>query len=659
MAKTTAMRLIELMVYKDDIHQVLKYLGKLGEFQFQQDLDKLSAESENVYKETFDELEKCRVTLEIDPVTDYTEAIDIPSDDERCLAREIIERVKTLHDNELSANENYKHLEETYKEALAFSNLKVSYDQLESMTFLILRIGKISDGSFETLKEELGFRAIVARLGDNDNRIMIACSKKSKVAVDSELKKVGFVELEVPKDFRGIPDDVLGNLKDESDKALSMLEEIRIERKNYALTHKDSIIHLLERYSVGMQLFDVESKLESTEYVYRISGWIPAYISGEVIKNLDEMTEGRCAARVFLPEEVRDVINGKEKVPVELKHGKVVANFERMIFSYGAPLYGTVDPTPFVAIFFTILFGIMFGDAGQGLVFLIIGILMCVKKFKLMGWEKFGPVFVCIGISSTIMGILTGEVFANAEILAPFSRAVTGLFGESRDQILEVMPDGSSESIKNMFIFFGFTVGIGFIINSIGLIINIINNFSLKRKSRALFGKNGISGALFFWYLIFFALRVALLGLGPFMFDWIILGLTLIITAFSEPIQRIIDKESPVLENGLLSAIIAAIVEIIEVISSYISNTVSFLRVGAFALSHAILSYIIHMMVGLVGGAGGIAISIFGNAIIIALEGMIVAIQVVRLQYYEFFSKFFSETGREFKPFSIRYGVNA
>ena len=81
----------------------------------------------------------------------------------------------------------------------------------------------------------------------------------------------------------------------------------------------------------------------------------------------------------------------------------------------------------------------------------------------------------------------------------------------------------------------------------------------------------------------------------------------------------------------------------------------SFVRVGAFALAHAVLGYIINTFVELAPGAGGIAVAILGNAIVVVLEGMIVAIQVVRLQYYEFFSKFFSETGREFKPFSFVY----
>jgi V/A-type H+-transporting ATPase subunit I len=103
-------------------------------------------------------------------------------------------------------------------------------------------------------------------------------------------------------------------------------------------------------------------------------------------------------------------------------------------------------------------------------------------------------------------------------------------------------------------------------------------------------------------------------------------------------------------------------VEILETISTYVSNTVSFLRVGAFALSHGVLSFIVFRFAEEVSGISGgtvfsMLIFIIGNLVIIVLEGMIVAIQVVRLQYYEFFSKFFTETGVEFNPFRFRRGA--
>ena len=658
MARTTTMRLIELMVLREDIHSVLKYLGELGEFQFQQEFASDSSDSAkrlNPDASVFERLQQVRAALDLPDLDGYKVSVPLPSDADFESATKIIDSVEDIHKKELTAADEEKRAVSAYKEALAFANLKVPYSDLESLSFLTLRIGKIDPEKIDDLKARLGSRGIIVKLGDDDSRILAASSKKARFALDGELKEAGFTELQVPKDFKGIPDEVLLTLERNKTEAAAALEEIQTERRNFAETHKDELYRLLQIYSIGSQIYSVENSLESTEFVYRITGWIPAYLIRKVMKDLDELTQSRAGIREFLPTEVPSVISGQEKVPVQVKHGKIVSNFERMIFSYGSPLYGTIDPTPFVALFFTVLFGIMFGDAGQGLCFLIIGILCCLKKIKISGWEKFGGIFCCIGISSTIMGLLTGEFFANETLLRPFALWVTGLFGTPHAPILHMMPSSDPASITRMFAFFGFTISIGFIINSCGLIINIINQFSLRRIGKALFGKTGISGAVFFWYVIIFAVRVALFKHAPAAYDWVIISVSLFLTACSEIFQRLVDGERPILENGLFSAVIGAVVEIIEVISSYLSNTVSFVRVGAFALAHAVLGYIINTFVELASGAGGIAVAILGNAIVVVLEGMIVAIQVVRLQYYEFFSKFFSETGREFKPFSFVY----
>lgn len=663
MAKTTSMRLVELMVYKEDIQNVLKYLSELGEFQFQDDIEKSSSVDNkgpvklNPDLDVFNRLENIRVSLGLPDLEDFTGDTKLPTDGDFDEAEKLISTVEELHAKELAVTDEFKHISDTYTEALAFANLKVPYSQLESLSFLTLRIGKIDPSRYDELRALVGDRAILTKLGADGSRILVACSKKSRFFVDGELAKVDFVKIDIPKDFKGVPEDAIQKLRDEKAEKQTELENVQQERKNFAETHKDKLYRLLQSYSVGAQIVAVQNNLESTQFVYRITGWIPAYLIHDVMVNVDKITCSRAGIRDFMPSEVASVISGQEKVPVKLRHGKIISNFERMIFSYGSPLYGTVDPTPFVALFFTVLFGIMFGDAGQGLVFLILGILMTKKVFKLGGWEKFNWIFICIGISSTIMGLLTGEFFANATLLAPFGRWVTGLFGTPRDQILPMMPTGSASSIKNMFMFFGFTVAVGFIINSVGLVINIVNQLSLKRFGEAIFGKTGITGAVFFWYVIFFALNIALAGHTPALYDLIIIIGTLALTAFGEPFARLFDGKRPVLENGVFAAIIGAIVEIIEVVSSYLSNTVSFVRVGAFALAHAVLGFIIEMLVEVTPGAGKIFVGILGNLIVIVLEGMIVAIQVVRLQYYEFFSKFFSETGREFKPFVIRYGA--
>ena len=663
MARTAIMRLLELMVLKEDISKVIEYIGKAKCFQFDTEFNDCNTSISNQQKDVFDKLQLVRNFLDIDDVEDYGEDFSLPTEQDISRASQIIDAVEDLRKRETDATEEKKRFEDAYKEALSFANLKVPYSQLDHLSFLSLRIGKIDPNVYEDLAFSVGTRGIIIPLGEDKSKILAASSKKGRFALDSELKKFGFNALEIPENFKGIPDDVLSSMQIETEKAKELLESIQQERKNFADTHKDELISLLRHYSVGMQVQAVQDKLESTQLVYRITGWIPLANSRDVMNDLDELTEGRIAIRQFNPNEVPSVKSGREKVPVKLNHGKIVANFDRMIFSYGSPLYGTIDPTPFVAFFFTLLFGLMFGDAGQGLVFLILGILMTtkvIKKFPVLG-SGFGPIFICIGISSTIMGILTGEFFGNGEVLEPVSRFLKGLFGDtSHGPILHLMP--SASSIDKLFYFLIFTMGVGFIINSIGLVINIINNFSLGRIGKAIFSKTGICGTIFFWYVVYVAVKALVFKSPVGVFDFVVLGVCLLGIFFSEPLTHLVEGHRPILENGIVATLVEGVVELLEVVSSYLSNSVSFLRVGAFALAHAVLGYIIFTMTSLIqsnggwgGTAGSIAVSIFGNLLVIVLEGMIVAIQVVRLQYYEFFSKFFTETGREFEPFEFKY----
>ena len=658
MGKTATMKLIELMILKDDIDLVLEFLGKRGNFQFQ-DLPKENIHNtQNPSGEIFQKVLEAKNYLCIGEIDSYSQDSKNPTKEDFDLASKILEELEDLKNKEIATLEEEKKVKDAYQEALAFANLKVSYSELEHLSFLSMRIGKIDPAVFEELKFACGERAVIVPLGEDKTRILAASSKKGRFALDTELKRFGFVGLEIPSDFKGIPDDVLESLKNQCSEVEQNVSKLKLEKENYKNQHETEIIRLLGNFSIGKQIHDIKEKLEATQLVYRITGWIPASDSDTVMRELDELTEGRVAIRGYEPKEVPSVTEGHEKVPVKLKHGKFVSSFERMIFSYGSPVYGTIDPTPFVAFFFTLLFGIMFGDLGQGLVFVIVGILLTkhwIPFFK--SWHKFGPIFIAIGCSSSIMGLLTGEFFCNEHILEPVGKFLTGLFVGKENAfapILHMMP--SADTVGNMFLFFLFTIGVGFVINSVGLIINIINNFILKQYGKAIFGKTGICGTVFFWYVIVMVIRIFAFGASIAIYDWIVIGITLLGVFFAEPLERLVEGHKPILENGLFSALIQGVVELLEVISSYLSNSVSFLRVGAFALAHAVLSYIIFTMSNLIPiFIGKLAVLIIGNAIVIVLEGMIVAIQVIRLQYYEFFSKFFTETGKEFIPFKFIY----
>ncbi|QNL97130.1 V-type ATP synthase subunit I [Treponema sp. Marseille-Q4132] len=661
MARTTEMRLIELMTLRQDISKVIEYLGKKGNFQFQTRLHEGDASPSDAFKnadkEFFDNLQRARIFLAVPDRTDDGRSCSAPSDADRDDAAKLLAAVDDLKHRVTGSIEEAKRVDDAYKEALAFSNLKASYSELEHLSFLSLRIGKIDPTLFEALKDAVGERAVVIPLGNDNSRILAASSKKGRFALDTELKKFNFVNMEIPQDFKGIPDDVLVGLKNEKSVAAQKVAAMEKERSNFAETHREKLLALLGAFSIGMQIQDVESKLQSTELVYRLTGWVSSRDSKAMMKELDELTEGRIAIREYLPSEVPSVINGKEQVPVEVHHRKFVKGFERMLFSYGAPVYGTIDPTPFVALFFTLLFGIMFGDFGQGLVIFLLGILLEKRILRIGSYNRSAPVFIAVGASSMIMGLLTGEFFTNETLLEPFAHWVTGFFGKPHTPIIKLMPSGTDTSA--MFAMFGVAIAVGFLINTIGLIINITNKFIVKKPGRALFGKTGLAGACFFWYIVALVVRVLFFHQTASRFDFIVIGVLMFFAAFGEPFERLVDGERPIAENGIGALVISGVVELIEVISTYLSNSVSFLRVGAFALAHAVLAFVISMLADMIGSPGGIIVTVFGNALVIVLEGMIVAIQVVRLQYYEFFSKFFNETGVEFSPFCFTYKQGA
>jgi V/A-type H+-transporting ATPase subunit I len=329
-----------------------------------------------------------------------------------------------------------------------------------------------------------------------------------------------------------------------------------------------------------------------------------------------------------------------------------------MVFSYSVPLYGTIDPTPFVAVMFVILFAIMFGDMGQGFVGLVLGLLINsgrVKSFAGYKQKNFGTIFVVVGIACMLTGFLYGSVFANEELLTPLVRWVTGaLTGRPLDRII------SLEGFQKITLFFGVTLAIGALINSVGLVINMLNNVRLRNWERALLSKTGLTGAFFFWYVLSIIVRL-LLGGRLHVVDYVLVVLPLLVLFFREPLARLASGERPLLKDGVFGFVMEGIVELMESAIYYVSNSVSFLRVAAFALAHTVLSTIVFLLADMVGDApGGFAlrllIILIGNLIIILLEGLIVTIQVVRLEYYEFFSKFFVESGEEFKPFKLHPG---
>ncbi|MBQ5780599.1 MAG: ATPase [Spirochaetaceae bacterium] len=657
MARTEKMEFVRLMILKEDIEKVMEYLGKQKNFELTENSNPDSDSTKNVSLVVFNKLQQVREFLKIDDISILEDATAAsPRDEDYQAAEKLISESHLLQTRLSAAQEEYKTAEQLYNEAMAFSNLNMPYSNLEHLSFLTMKIGMMSKEDRERLKIALGDKVVIASLGNDESRVMISSSKKNKFSLDTELKRFNFTEMDLPKEFIGLPAEAIEKLRIQNDEKKVIVSSIQRECEDFSAANHNLLSRLLQSFSVGSQIHKVVDTLDSTQRIFKITGWISTRDVKKFIEELTYLTQNRCSITKFSADEMKRKSN--IKIPVKLKHNKFVSGFEGIVFSYGCPLYGTIDPTPIVAFFFTLLFGIMFGDLGQGLVFLLLGLLLNFRIIKLGKWNKYAPVFIAIGSSASVMGILTGEFFANSQVLIPLSRAISGLFGEPKDHILHLMPEAGS--MDKLFVFLGFTLAVGFVINSIGLIINIINQFMLKRPGHALFGKTGLCGATFFWYVIALVIRMMFFGAAISILDIVIIAIALCGVFFASPLERLVEGHRPVFENGIGIAFIEGLVELLEVVSSYLSNSVSFLRVGAFALAHAVLGFIIFTLQDMVAAssmAGGILVAIVGNAIVIVLEGMIVAIQVMRLQYYEFFSKFFVETGRQFKPFGFQYNT--
>jgi len=667
MIRPRKMKRVQLTVLKNDANAVIEYLGHHAAMHF----GEADGSAEGTESEEFirikEQLVKIRAGAEflgIDLPSEPEDDSSFPGETEEGKIEELCAEIDALMGREAAAQQEKRRVDETYNEAKAFSNLNAPFADLDQLTYLTLRVGRLDPKVQPELKERLAERAAIIPLGgEGSDRVLAASSRKGRFALDSELKNFEFEPIAIPQGYQGVPDELIEGLK----QRLSVIEQelTVINDEKAQMRTKDEVA--LRRFSslllVALAAEKLKSQLVSTSTIYLLSGWIPADMIPRIAADLERITGGRTAIRAYVPDEIPEVRSGGEKVPVSLKHGAFVKGFEGIVGSYGTPLYGTIDPTPLVAVFFTLLFGIMFGDMGQGFVLLLAGFLTGKRGLRsLAKFRHFSSPLIAVGCSSMVMGLLVGAIFTSEHLLVEPTRAfTTALIGHPMDRILTIMPMAEhGGSIKKLFYFFGFTIAIGVILNSLGLLINIANRCMMKKYEGAFLSKTGLAGLLLFWYAIFIAIRC--ISGGRFeRYDLAGLLIPLACIVFGPIIWRFITGERPVLEHGLMTFVMEGLVEIIETASGYISNTVSFLRVGAFALSHAVLSYIVFRfteeLVNIgnpLGSISGALILIFGNVIIIVLEGMIVAIQVVRLQYYEFFSKFFTETGIEFSPFRFR-----
>ncbi len=277
----------------------------------------------------------------------------------------------------------------------------------------------------------------------------------------------------------------------------------------------------------------------------------------------------------------------------------------------------------------------MFGDVGQGAILAIGGLLL--YKFKHM--DLAGIIGIC-GFFSIFFGFMFGSVFGFEDVIdAVWLRPISAMSS---------MP--LVGSLNTVFIY---AISFGMILNLVVMVFHIINGIRAKDVEYAVFNQNGVAGLVFYGAL---AATIALYMSGRPVPGTIVLvimfGIPLLLIAMKEPICNALNKKKELVEGGIGMYVVQAFFELFEILLSYFSNTLSFVRVGAFAVSHAAMMEVVMMLAGATNGSPNIAVVVIGNLFVCGLEGLIVGIQVLRLEYYELFSRFYKGTGREFQPYT-------
>jgi V/A-type H+-transporting ATPase subunit I len=270
------------------------------------------------------------------------------------------------------------------------------------------------------------------------------------------------------------------------------------------------------------------------------------------------------------------------------------------------------------------MFGGLFGDLGHGLLLVLASLFLTrSKKDKI---RQAGALIRYCGISSALFGFFYGSVFGFE------------------------FPSVWMKPMENLTGIFRLSIMLGVAMISLGIIINVVNSLRDKDYLKALFDKAGLIGGVVYWSAIalfskmFFAKTQI-----PVVYSFLIFGGLAVL--FLYPLAEFFLKKK---KESIFESFMESMVNILEIIMGYLANTVSFIRVGAFALAHAGLFVAIFQLSKIVRNSGGDlgawVVIILGNILVICLEGLVVSIQSLRLNYYEFFSKFFLSGKYEYKP---------
>lgn len=449
--------------------------------------------------------------------------------------------------------------------------------------------------------------------------------------IDAIFASMHFERFFLPDEYEGTPSEAITRLRTSIDGLNLDIRNVESNMTGIIIQKKEELSASYERLETFSTNFNVRKMAALTKQkentFYILGGWMAKSDAEKFCAEIEHDEK----AFIIVEDDHDNVLSNP---PTKLKNPKLFKPFELFIQMYGLPAYEELDPTILLGITYPFLFGFMFGDVGQGLCLLIGGFLL--YKFRKM---NLAAIISCCGFFSTIFGFLYGSIFG-------FEHTIEALWLHPKTAVTNL------PFIGNLNTVFVVAIALGMGIVMLTMILNIFNSIRNHDPEKAYFDTNGIAGLVFYGAIV---ASVALFMSGntlPAAAVLVIMFLVpLLIIFMKEPLTALVEKKVEVMPKEKGMFIVQGFFELFEVLLSYFSNTLSFVRVGAFAVSHAAMMEVVLMLAGAEAGSPNWLVVVLGNLFVCGMEGLIVGIQVLRLEYYELFSRFYKGSGRAFRPY--------
>jgi V/A-type H+-transporting ATPase subunit I len=510
--------------------------------------------------------------------------------------------------------------------------LDVDLGDLRRLRYTFVMLGTMPTANLERLESSLDHvPSVLDTLHTREHlaTVVLVGMQRDAEVLGRAARSAYLNPLRPPETYRGTPSQALDGLRSSIERTRQHIADFEAAIDHLRQVRIRHLRHLLWRVRASRKLADTISSYARLRYTYLVSGWVPSSRVGSLADAIQSVS-----GRVLV--EVTEPARTEAGVPVFLDNPPILRAFQGLVTNYGHPRYGELDPTIIMALTFPIVFGAMFGDIGHGLILLLGGIVLAGRWVpKLRGLAGLGPILGLCGAAAVVFGFLYGSFFGFDQVIEP-------LWTRPLEKVLDILVG---------------SIVIGMVVLSLGMACSVFNAALQRRWGHMLFGRHGIAGLAFYWSAIGVVAGIVAPPIAAARTPLLLtLALSTAAVLMGDALANLVDGRRPVIEGSRGTFVIGAFFELFEMVIGLLSNTLSYVRMGAFAVAHGALILVVFLVAERIDPSRSAmywAILVAGNAVIIGFEGMIAGIQTLRLEYYELFSKFFSGSGTGHSPLRL------